>query len=208
MRAMAFAPALLFTCGPAFAQTPIRTTPEACAQLRSCRCGRRPHRRQGGVVEAGAPMPGGRAGAPPVATHLPAYCRLDGVIDRRTGAAGATYGIGFALALAGELEWPFPVSGRRRPERLGAAAARRVRRRRHVRARPRVRGRQHRHRAPGRGGFDATFMQDQQASLDFAYAAVGRVAERRQADHRPALRHAAGPVRTSPAVPPAAARRC
>ena len=29
----------------------------------------------------------------------------------------------------------------------------------------------------GRGGFDASFMQDQQASLDFAYAAVGRVAE-------------------------------
>jgi hypothetical protein len=29
----------------------------------------------------------------------------------------------------------------------------------------------------GRGGFDASFMQDQQASLDFAYAAIGRVAE-------------------------------
>ena len=29
----------------------------------------------------------------------------------------------------------------------------------------------------GRGGFDASFMQDQQASLDFAYTAIGRVAE-------------------------------
>ena len=29
----------------------------------------------------------------------------------------------------------------------------------------------------GRGGFDASFMQDQQASLDFAYAAIGRLAE-------------------------------
>jgi feruloyl esterase len=29
----------------------------------------------------------------------------------------------------------------------------------------------------GMGGFDASFMQDQQASLDFAYAAIGRVAE-------------------------------
>jgi pimeloyl-ACP methyl ester carboxylesterase len=29
----------------------------------------------------------------------------------------------------------------------------------------------------GRGGFDASFMQDQQANLDFAYAAIGRVAE-------------------------------
>ena len=29
----------------------------------------------------------------------------------------------------------------------------------------------------GRNGFDASFLQDQQASLDFAYAAIGRVAE-------------------------------
>ena len=29
----------------------------------------------------------------------------------------------------------------------------------------------------GRGGFDASFQQDQQASLDFAYVAIGRVAE-------------------------------
>jgi hypothetical protein len=29
----------------------------------------------------------------------------------------------------------------------------------------------------GRGGFDASFQQDQQASLDFAYIAIGRVAE-------------------------------
>ena len=29
----------------------------------------------------------------------------------------------------------------------------------------------------GRGGFDASFLQDQQASLDFAYEAIGRVAE-------------------------------
>src|SRR5207237_4353540 len=28
-----------------------------------------------------------------------------------------------------------------------------------------------------RGGFDASFMQDQQANLDFAYVAIGRVAE-------------------------------
>ena len=28
---------------------------------------------------------------------LPAYCRLDGVLDKRTGADGKPYGIGFAL---------------------------------------------------------------------------------------------------------------
>jgi hypothetical protein len=30
---------------------------------------------------------------------LPAYCRVDGVLDPRTGAEGKSYGIGFALAL-------------------------------------------------------------------------------------------------------------
>ena len=34
-----------------------------------------------------------------VRAKLPAYCRLDGMLDRRTGADGTAYGIGFALAL-------------------------------------------------------------------------------------------------------------
>ena len=39
--------------------------------------------------------------AAPVAASekLPAYCRVDGVIDARTGVDGKSYGIGFALAL-------------------------------------------------------------------------------------------------------------
>ena len=82
------------------AQTPIRDDPAACAQLAKLQvAGVALTVVKAGWVEAGAPMPGGRAGAPPVATQLPAYCRLDGVIDRRTGAAGTTYGIGFALAM-------------------------------------------------------------------------------------------------------------
>src|SRR5687767_12774274 len=39
------------------------------------------------------------AGAAASTIKLPAYCRIDGVIDRRVGAAGVSYGIGFALAL-------------------------------------------------------------------------------------------------------------
>src|SRR5438132_11483608 len=34
-----------------------------------------------------------------VTDALPARCRVDGIIDQRNGAAGKTYGIGFALAL-------------------------------------------------------------------------------------------------------------
>src|SRR2546425_11390832 len=34
-----------------------------------------------------------------ISDNLPARCRVDGVIDQRTGAAGKLYGIGFAVAL-------------------------------------------------------------------------------------------------------------
>jgi hypothetical protein len=37
----------------------------------------------------------------PAAASLPAYCRLDGTIDPRTGVDGKPYGIGFAIALPG-----------------------------------------------------------------------------------------------------------
>ena len=81
------------------AQQP-RTTAAACAALTSLQV-------QGVALQvtksewfaAGAPLPGGRGTATPVKSDLPAYCRLDGMIDRRVGAAGTTYGIGFALAL-------------------------------------------------------------------------------------------------------------
>ena len=178
MRAMAFASAILFTCGSAFAQTPIRTTPEACAQLAQLQvAGVALTVVKAAWVEAGAPMPGGRAGAPPVATQLPAYCRLDGVIDRRTGAAGTTYGIGFALAMPENWNGRFlfqgggGLNGSVQPPLGGSAAGGTPGLARGFAVVSTDTGHQ------GRGGFDASFMQDQQASLDFAYAAVGRVAE-------------------------------
>ena len=168
--------AVLLCASVAPAQTP-RTTPAACDALRQLQVS--------GVAlsvtkaewfAAGAPLPGGRRGAAPVATKLPAYCRLDGVIDRRVGA-GATYGIGFALALPEDWNGRFLFQGGgglngsvQNP--LGASAAR---------ERPALArgfavvstdtGHQ------GTGAFDGSFRQDQQASLDFAYVAVGRVAE-------------------------------
>jgi pimeloyl-ACP methyl ester carboxylesterase len=122
----------------------------------------------------GSAPPAGRGGAP-VTTKLPAYCRLDGIIDKRTGADGKPYGIGFALALPGAWNGRFLFQGGgglngsvQMP--MGAVAS---------------------GSTPGlaRGfavvstdtghtgqGFDASFMQEQQASLDFAYQAIGRVA--------------------------------
>ena len=116
--------------------------------------------------------PGGPSGV-----ELPAYCRLDGVIDRRTGASGAMYGIGFALALPevwngrflfqgggglnGSVQMPLGNSAAGSEPALARGFA--------------VVSTDTGHR--GEGGFDARFREDQQASLDFAYAAVGRVAE-------------------------------
>jgi len=126
---------------------------------------------------AGAPIPGGRAGGAAAPSNLPAYCRLDGMIDRRTGTAGKTYGIGFALALPESWNGRFlfqgggglngsvaaPVGTSAAGDRSGLA--------RGFAVVSTDTGHQ------STNGFDASFMQDQQASLDFAYAAVGRVAE-------------------------------
>jgi hypothetical protein len=123
----------------------------------------------------GSSPPAGRGGAPsPV--KLPAYCRLDGVLDRRTGADGKPYGIGFALALPdewngrflfqgggglnGSVQMPLgPVASGTTPALLRGFA---------------VVSTDTGH--TGQGGFDASFMQEQQAALDFAYQAVGRIA--------------------------------
>jgi feruloyl esterase len=168
--------AVLLCASMAAAQTP-RTTPAACDALRQLQVA--------GVAltvtkaewfAAGAPLPGGRGGVASVATRLPTYCRLDGVIDRRMGA-GATYGIGFALALPEDWNGRFLFQGGgglngsvRDP--LGASAAgERPALTRGFAVVSTDTGHQ------GTGAFDGSFRQDQQASLDFAYVAVGRVAE-------------------------------
>lgn len=47
------------------------------------------------MVAAG-PARRGRGGPGPM---LPAHCRVDGIVDKRAGADGKTYGISFAVAL-------------------------------------------------------------------------------------------------------------
>ena len=104
----------------------------------------------------------------------PAHCRVDGVIDERTGRDGKPYGIGFAVALPANWNGRFlfqgggGLNGSVQPP-LGAAYA----------------GEQS---ALARGfavastdsghqatGFDAGFFRDQQASLNFLYQAVAEV---------------------------------
>jgi len=126
-------------------------------------------------IPAGSAPPSGRGG-PAIATKLPAYCRVDGVLDRRTGGDGKPYGVGFALALPGDWNGRFLLQGGgglngsvQAP--MGAVAAG------DMPALARgfaVASTDTGHQA--QGGFDASFMQEQQASLDFAYQAIGRVA--------------------------------
>jgi pimeloyl-ACP methyl ester carboxylesterase len=176
-RILAFALGALMTmAGPAQAQSGTGQTAAACATLTNLAIpGLELSITKAEWFPAGAPLPPPGPGAPAPQFNLPAFCRLDGVLDRRTGADGASYGIGFALALPAEWNGRFLFQGGgglngsvRLP--LGAQAAGGT---------PALaRGFAVVSTDTGHtgGGFDSTFMREQQASLDFAYQAVERVA--------------------------------
>lgn len=109
-----------------------------------------------------------------VGVAIPSNCRAEGLIDQRTGVDGKPYAIGFAIALPDRWNGRFlfqgggGLNGSIRPP-IGAQAAGDV---------------------PGlaRGfavvstdsghqsaSFDASFMKDQEAALNFAHASVGKV---------------------------------
>ena len=110
---------------------------------------------------------------------LPAHCRVDGVINRRKGADGVEYGIGFSVALPEPSAWngdlmmqgggggngivAYPTgasyTGDKPALSRGFAVA----------------STDSGHKAKT-GGFDFSFMRDQQAHLDFAYMANAEVA--------------------------------
>lgn len=111
-----------------------------------------------------------------VAVAVPPFCRVEGVIDRRTGVDGKPYGIGFALALPDQWNGRFLFQG---GGGLNGSVALPL-------------GSQAAGETPGlaRGFavvttdsghqgsvFDGSFFRDQQASLDFYYIAIGRVAQ-------------------------------
>ncbi len=110
-----------------------------------------------------------------VPVPIPPYCRVDGVLDPRVGADGKPYAIGFEIALPDAWNGRFlfqgggGLNGSITPP-LGLAGAGNT---------PALaRGFAVVSTDTGHKGavFDAAFMKDQLASLDFAYVAVGRVA--------------------------------
>src|SRR5262245_19856430 len=108
---------------------------------------------------------------------LPDHCRVDGMIDRRTTTDGKSYGIGFAVTLPDNWNGRFLFQGGGGLNGtvglpLGVQAA--------GGTPGLVRGfavvsTDTGHQSTG-GAFDGAFMRDQQATLDFEYVAVGRVA--------------------------------
>jgi pimeloyl-ACP methyl ester carboxylesterase len=114
------------------------------------------------------------ASAPGVSPAVPAHCRVDGVIDERTGRDGKPYGIGFAVSLPANWNGRFlfqgggGLNGSVQPP-LGAgyagdssALARGFA----------VASTDSGHKGEG---FDGSFFRDQQASLNFLYQAVAEV---------------------------------
>lgn len=130
------------------------------------------------IAPTGTMVPPPYPGAPGIGP-LPAHCRVDGVIHRRKGADGEEFGIGFAVALPEQNSWngdfmmqgggggngtvAYPVgasySGEKPALSQGFAVA----------------STDTGHKAKT-GGFDFSFMRDQQAYLDFAYQANAEVA--------------------------------
>jgi hypothetical protein len=150
-------------------------TPDRCADLMKFQSpGMKLEITRAERVAAG-PARGGRGGA--TGPNLPAHCRVDGMIDRRTGADGKTYGIGFAVALPENWSGQFLQQG---GGGLNGTVAAPVGNQA-VGGRPALtRGfavatTDTGHQSAGGGGFDSGFMSDQQAALDFEYVAIGRV---------------------------------
>src|SRR5271157_218614 len=130
------------------------------------------------VIPAGTIVPPAYPGAP-ITGPLIAHCRVDGVINRRKGADGEEFGIGFALALPEAAAWngdfvmqgggggngvvAYPTgasySGDKPALVRGFAVA----------------STDTGHKAKT-GPFDFSFMHDQQAYLDFAFLANAEVA--------------------------------
>jgi Tannase and feruloyl esterase len=108
---------------------------------------------------------------------IPAYCRVEGVINRRTGVGGEEFGINFALAMPDNWNSDFLMQGGgggngivMPPLGLNAAGDTPGLMRGFA-----VVSTDTGHKSHG-GAFDFGFMKDQQAYLDFAYLANVQVA--------------------------------
>ncbi len=157
---MRVAVCLVLWAGLAFAQTDRKT----CADLATFQI-------------PGVAMEITRAESIPASDKGPANCRVDGALNRRTGAGGVEYAISFALALPDNWNHDFLMQGGgglngsvQPPLGAGAAGATPGLARGFA-----VASNDTGHK--GKGAFDGSFFRDQQAVLDFAYQANPQVAQ-------------------------------
>ncbi len=108
---------------------------------------------------------------------IPAYCRVEGVINRRTGVGGEEFGINFALAMPEKWNGDFLMQGGgggngvvMAPLGLNAAGDTPALMRGFAVVSTDTGHKSH------RGPFDFDFMKDEQAALDFDYLANAEVA--------------------------------
>ncbi|MBK8188727.1 MAG: tannase/feruloyl esterase family alpha/beta hydrolase [Cellvibrio sp.] len=112
----------------------------------------------------------------PYAGTLGSYCRVDGVIDERIGEGGKPYAIGFAIALPEKWNGRFMMQGGGGlngsvATPLGSnAAGDMTGLQRGFAVVTTDTGHQ------GTHGFDSSFFSDQEATLNFLYQAIGKVA--------------------------------
>jgi feruloyl esterase len=146
--------------------TPIASAAQPCASLTKFSM-----TEHGVVIRDAKIVPATAAGVTPA---LPEHCRVDGMIDERTGRDGKTYGIGFAVALPTNWNGRFlfqgggGLNGSVQPPLGGGYAGERSALLRGFAVASTDSG----HQATG---FDGSFFRDQQAALDFLYQAVAEV---------------------------------
>src|SRR5215468_11264216 len=125
------------------------------------------------VIAAAAAPSTASAEAAATSATIPPHCQADGMINERKGADGRTYGIGFSLALPDNWNNRFlfqgggGYNGSVRPP-VGTAAA--------GDDPGLARGFAVVSTDTGHKGTGLSFFEDQQAGLDFAYVAIGKVA--------------------------------
>ncbi|MCF7220170.1 tannase/feruloyl esterase family alpha/beta hydrolase, partial [Acinetobacter baumannii] len=108
---------------------------------------------------------------------LPDHCYVEGISNEREGADGKTYGLGFALAMPANWSGRFlfqgggGLNGTVHPPLGGNAAGDTPALARGFAVISTDGGHK------GKGGFDASFMADQQAALDFTGQSVAKVTQ-------------------------------
>ncbi|MEJ1963248.1 MAG: tannase/feruloyl esterase family alpha/beta hydrolase [Gammaproteobacteria bacterium] len=131
------------------------------------------------VITSAASVPPGPVPPSSIGTvlpgTLPAYCRVDGVIDSRTGSDGKPYAIGFAVALPEKWNGRFLFQGGgglngtvAAPIGEAAAGAKPALMRGYA-----VVSTDSGHKG---AGFDSSFFAEQEATINFLYQAIGKVA--------------------------------